>query len=332
MTGPQLHSALSVESMDAISVDTEDTHMSYLDLRVNDTNSLRSSILSYKWQHGRRYHAYHDGAYWGPNDEKQQDAEDLMHELFRIVLDGKLHDLPVNNFGIVLDVGCGTGIWAMEFADEYPSSDVVGIDLSPIQPNLVPPNCHFEVDDVNTHWTFPEDHFDFVHVRGMSGSVPDWVEFHKKAFRHLKPGGWVEHVEISCITKSDDGTIKQGSALVTWVELFTKIGAALGKTFFACEEASAAIQHAGFVNIHERRVKLPIGTWPKDQHLKHWGAWNRQFLVQGLEGFSIRGMTDLLEWSYEEAQVFLAQMRKELVDPKVHAYVEMCIVRGQRPN
>ena len=32
--------------------------------RVTDTESLRTSILNYKWENGRRYHAYNDGAYW----------------------------------------------------------------------------------------------------------------------------------------------------------------------------------------------------------------------------------------------------------------------------
>lgn len=70
-----------------------------------------------------------------------------------------------------------------DFADEHASAEVIGVDLSPIQPGFVPPNCRFEVDDVNEHWTYPEANFDFVHVRAMTGCVPDWVEFHKKALR-----------------------------------------------------------------------------------------------------------------------------------------------------
>lgn len=31
---------------------------------VTDTQSLRSSILNYKWENGRRYHAYQEGSYW----------------------------------------------------------------------------------------------------------------------------------------------------------------------------------------------------------------------------------------------------------------------------
>ncbi|KPM39196.1 hypothetical protein AK830_g7331 [Neonectria ditissima] len=318
----------------AIEVDADDGDSSYPEsTRVSDTSSLRSSILNYKWENGRRYHSYQDGAYWGPNDEQQQEAEDLVNEMFRIILDGKLCEAPIrDDVQSVLDIGCGTGVWAIDFADEHTSAEVIGVDLSPIQPAFVPPNCRFEVDDVNNHWTYPEENFDFIHVRAMTGCVPDWVKFHQKALRHLKPGGWIQQMEMSCVARSDDESIKPDSPLVTWIDVFEKMGEVLGKTFFACEKACDAIKDAGFVNVHERRIKLPIGTWPKDKQLKHWGAWNSQFLLQGLEGFSIRGLTDMLGWSYEEAQVFLARMRKELLDPNVHSYIDLCVVYGQKPE
>lgn len=102
-------------------------------------------------------------------------------------------------------------------------------------------------------------------------------------------------MEISAVAKSDDSTIKPDSPYNTWTQVFKDLTTEMGKSFFACEEARQSLQAAGgFVNVHERRLKLPIGTWPKDKRLKHWGAWNRQFLMQGLEGFSIRGMTSLL--------------------------------------
>ncbi|RSL88216.1 hypothetical protein BHE90_016553 [Fusarium euwallaceae] len=57
----------------------DDADSSYsLSTRITDTESLRSSILEYKWENGRRYHAYQDGSYWAPNDDRQQEAEDLM--------------------------------------------------------------------------------------------------------------------------------------------------------------------------------------------------------------------------------------------------------------
>jgi len=37
------------------------------------------------------------------------------------------------------------------------------------------------------------------------------------------------------------------------------------------------------------------------------------------------------KWTYEETQSFLADMKKCLKDPKIHAYIEMTVVCGQKP-
>jgi hypothetical protein len=39
---------------------------------------------------------------------------------------------------------------------------------------MVPTNCEFAVDDMNAPSTFPDGLFDFVHLRGLTGCVPDW--------------------------------------------------------------------------------------------------------------------------------------------------------------
>jgi len=38
----------------------------------------------------------------------------------------------------------------------------------------VPKNCEFEIDDVESDWTYPENYFDFIHLRSLSGSLQDW--------------------------------------------------------------------------------------------------------------------------------------------------------------
>jgi len=79
-----------------------------------------------------------------------------------------------------------------------------------------------------------------------------------------------------------------------WGGIFEQLGTATGKTFGICETGRELFREAGFANINERTLKIPIGTWPKDPLLKKWGLWNRQFVLQGLEGFALRGLTDLL--------------------------------------
>lgn len=46
----------------------------------------------------------------------------------------------------------------------------------------------------------------------------------------------------------------------------------------------------------------------------------------------LRLLTTTLKWSYEESQVFLAQMRTALRDYKVHAYLPGAVVYAQKPK
>jgi len=59
---------------------------------------------------------------------------DLHHAVMSLLLDGKLHLAPLDAPQRILDIGTGTGIWAIDVADEYPMAEVIGTDLSPIQP------------------------------------------------------------------------------------------------------------------------------------------------------------------------------------------------------
>ena len=135
--------------------------------------SITSSVREYVYDNQRRYHAYREGRYLLPNDEIEQDRLDLHHHVFLLMLGGRLHRAPLPaEVHRVLDYGTGTGIWALDFADEHPEAEVIGSDLSPIQPDWVPPNCKFYVDDVESEWTFgPHEAFDFIHGRTMCGSI-----------------------------------------------------------------------------------------------------------------------------------------------------------------
>src|SRR2546423_9826381 len=161
------------------------------------STSLASSILDYRYENGRRYHAYRDGEYLLPNDDPEQNRLNIMHHISRLVLGGALYRAPIADGRPpprrILDVGTGTGIWAIEMADEFPNAIVVGTDLSPTQPTWVPPNCKFYIDDAEAEWGYSTDeHFDFIHGRDLGGGIADWPRFHGQVYQNLKPGGWLE--------------------------------------------------------------------------------------------------------------------------------------------
>lgn len=58
------------------------------------------------------------------------DRLDMHHEIMLQLLEGKIHlaligDSPQR----ILDIGTGTGIWAVDCADTYSSTEVIGTDL-----------------------------------------------------------------------------------------------------------------------------------------------------------------------------------------------------------
>lgn len=59
---------------------------------------------------------------------------DLQHHLITMSLNGELYLAPLMNPTRILDIGTGTGLWAIEMADRFPKAMVIGTDLSPTQP------------------------------------------------------------------------------------------------------------------------------------------------------------------------------------------------------
>jgi SAM-dependent methyltransferase len=320
------------EADSPIQIDDSDRDSSYNDSdAASETSSLRSSIFKFVYENGRRYHSFRAGTYWGPNDEKAQDNLDLFHHIFTLSLDGKLFLAPINpKPQRVLDLGTGTGIWAMDFADDYPSASVIATDLSPIQPDFIPSNLEIQIDDFTAPWTFAPESFDFIHARSIYGCVADYPALYAEVYNALKPGAYFQQAEISVVPKSEDGSIA-GTHMEQWGPLALEAGEKFGKSFRIAEDSKALIEQAGFVNVTYRRFKWPIGPWPKDPKLKEIGSFNRLGWEDGVEGWAMYLFTKYLGWRIEEIQVLIAGIRKELRDSAIHGYQEMTVCYGQRP-
>jgi SAM-dependent methyltransferase len=70
------------------------------------------------------------------SSQKEMDRLDLIHHLMIKGVGDKhfLSPIPESKLKRILDIGTGTGIWAIEMGDMYPGAEVIGNDLSPIQP------------------------------------------------------------------------------------------------------------------------------------------------------------------------------------------------------
>ncbi|KAK0612219.1 hypothetical protein B0T14DRAFT_572035 [Immersiella caudata] len=113
------------------------------------STSVASSVFEHAYENGRRVripaprrHTLLTASWAVPRLQKcpipnpEQNREDLKHALMLELTDGKLFFAPIGEHPQkVINLGTGTGIWAIDFADQFPTAEVLGIDFAPIQPD-----------------------------------------------------------------------------------------------------------------------------------------------------------------------------------------------------
>ncbi|WDK17124.1 methyltransferase domain-containing protein [Colletotrichum graminicola] len=301
---------------------------------LESSASMTSSIMRYREENGRTYHAFREGRYVLPNDAVENDRLDLQHHLYTLTFDGKLFVSPAGSdkpLHRVLDAGTGTGIWAMDVGMPTPIPTTEGVDLSPIQPAFVPPNVTFYIDDVEDDWTYSYK-FDFIFGRMLTGSIADWPRFIHQSYEFLEPGGWIELSDILLDLQSDDGTVGPDCAAQTWAKHMLEAAAIWKRPLDSCKFYKEQLAEAGFVNITEKIYKWPTNPWPRDPKFKELGMWTYEDLGQGLSGLSLALFTRALGWSKEQLEVFLVDVRKDMKDRSIHGWWPIYVVYAQKPE
>ena len=140
---------------------------------------------------------------------------------------------------------------------------------------------------------------------------------------HVKPGGWVEWQEKHPLFYSDDGSLKEDSAIATWGKTFFKAANELGTPASSPRHLKGWMLDAGFTDVEEHILKLPVGLWPKDKRLKNIGLFEMVNMDEGLGSLSMMLFTRALKWTPQEVELFLMDVRKDAKDSRIHSYYHL---------
>lgn len=141
-------------------------------------------------------------------------------------------------------------------------------------------------------------------------------------YSNLEPGGWAEFQDWDLRYLSDDGTLTEEHHTKKWNTAFLAGLDSINRNACPGPKLREHAKTAGFINIHEEVVKVPIGPWAKDHELKEIGMMNLVQLLEGLEAFSLKVFL-MLGYTEQEIIVMLAKVRQELKERKFHSYITL---------
>ncbi|KAG5925951.1 hypothetical protein E4U53_003191, partial [Claviceps sorghi] len=214
--------------------------------------------------------------------------------------------------------------------DKLPNAEVLGVDISPIQPTFVPPNVSFVIDDLESEWVH-NSHFDFVFGRMLVGSVGDWPRFMQQSFENLNSGGWIELQDIVMTPKCHDSTLSDDSTIKIWGDRMLESCDILKRYADSPLRYKQQMIDAGFVNVTEVQYKWPTNPWASQQHFRELGFWSYRNIACQLSGLSMALFTRCLGWSAEQVEAFLPSVKNEMKDKHIHAWWPIYVVYGQKP-
>ncbi|KAK4685759.1 hypothetical protein P7C73_g4386, partial [Tremellales sp. Uapishka_1] len=224
-------------------------------------------------------------AYAVTSDEQELARLDAQHAGFKAAQGGKNYWAPfaeaLPNEGadkMCLDIGVGTGIWAIEMAKEFPRAEWIGTDLAPVQKDYdIPDNLHFVQEDATKGFGYPDAHFDVIHARMLIAGIRNWKALINEVVRLLKPGALVVFVE--CVVpwrlmgvpeeeqrKVAPGFVKFGEYLTAGCE-----GRGYDNDAATKHIAKYLRENGAMGEVQQAPIALPLWPWSDDPVLKKCG-------------------------------------------------------------
>ncbi|KAL2788906.1 S-adenosyl-L-methionine-dependent methyltransferase [Aspergillus keveii] len=302
----------------------------------SQTEELDDEYLRTVSVHGREYQQYSidNQISFEPVDEDEAERLELQHRIFSRVFDARLIFPPIRRLRKVLDCGYGAGSWAIDVAEQNPDCEVIGVDIYPhVSPDDIPENLWLQVDDLNRPFTFSSNSFDLVHSRLLAAGInrARWPSYIRDIKRILKPGGWVQMVEIYFNVQSDNGSINDEHALRQWSSQLMRSMEGI-KDFRVGTRLKTLLLGAGFTEVDAKMIPLPLSAWPDNPTSRGIGTMNRGNITRLLASLSLYPLTQRLHMPPAQYQDLISRAQEEVGDRSLKAYFPLYVCIGRKPQ
>ena len=250
---------------------------------------------------------------------------DILHHIWLRMTGGELLVSKPSKLHRVLDVGTGTGAWAIDLADEQPDVDVIGTDLSPIQPGWVPPNCNFYVDDAEADWNY--EPFTLIHGRSLGGSISDWPRYYQQCYDSLEPGGYLEMQEHAAWINAVNDL---PSFTADWNVTLNAAAASFGRMLNVAEKHVNWMREAGFMDVSDTVHQIPIGSWQKG--MEDVGRLHLVNMLMAVETYTLALYTKVLGKTVEETKTVMEGVKGEFRQRRNKLYVNYHFITARKPH
>jgi hypothetical protein len=128
-----------------------------------------------------------------------------------------------------------------------------------------------------------------------------------------------------------DGTMKADNLVLEYWQLMMEALAQMSVDLFVSPLLADKMRQAGFVNVVEEILIVPIGSWPKEKHLKTVGLFWKAILLEGIQAIALGPLTRGHGWTKERVELWLVEVRKAYENSRTHMFMPLHVIWGQRP-
>ncbi|KAL4262822.1 S-adenosyl-L-methionine-dependent methyltransferase superfamily protein [Pleurotus pulmonarius] len=245
---------------------------------------------------------------------------DELHDAIATYLDGHLSFAPLegtcpNN---ILEVGSGSGAWAIQAATQFPEATVTAIDLSPIPDRPMPYNIKFNQVDLSGSLPFSSQSFDIVHARLIFIHLPDAPAILRRICELVRPGGYLLLEEPDCGGVVDQ-TTPLGPGFTNFTSTWFRLMNSKGQNLCIGRDLEQIIRSTGFfTEVNVKKVEIPYAPKSEDPRENVLGqAWrltSERTAKVLLSRFGSEGFTS------EMIQRLLSELRDEGRDMRTPLY------------